>query len=208
NTPLSERVFEQIRNEMTQKIMPIISNHQREIVLEKIENIPVQLRQLLTMIQQYASQQTYSNLEQILATVSEQEPLHILPPQEKFLGQIRQMLQYSGLTDENLLAQDIVAGQSNQTVKSMLIQMLQQDDGVGNERVQQLLHHINGLQLQSVQEVGNFIQANLVIPGEKLALNDDLFIEFESKKTEDGKINPEFCRILFYLEDRKSTRLN
>lgn len=200
NMPLSNRFFEQFRNEITQKIMPIISNHQRAAILEKTENSPVQLRQLLTMIQQYASQQTYANVEQILATISEQEPFHILPPQEKFLGQIRQMLQYSGLTDENLLAQDIVAGQSNQTVKSMLIQMIQQDDGVGNERVQQLLHHINGLQLQSVQEVGSFIQANLVIPGEKLALNNDLFIEFESKKTEDGKINPEFCRILFYLD--------
>ena len=200
NMPLSNRFFEQFRNEITQKIMPIISNHQRAAILEKTENSPVQLRQLLTMIQQYASQQTYANVEQILATISEQEPFHILPPQEKFLGQIRQMLQHSGLTDENLLAQDIVAGQSNQTVKSMLIQMIQQDDGVGNERVQQLLHHINGLQLQSVQEVGSFIQANLVIPGEKLALNNDLFIEFESKKTEDGKINPEFCRILFYLD--------
>lgn len=200
NMPLSNRFFEQFRNEITQKIMPIISNHQRAAILEKTENSPVQLRQLLTMIQQYASQQTYANVEQILATISEQEPFHILPPQEKFLGQIRQMLQYSGLTDENLLAQDIVAGQSNQTVKSMLIQMIQQDDGVGNERVQQLLHHINGLQLQSVQEVGSFIQANLVIPGEKLALNNDLFIEFESKKTEGGKINPEFCRILFYLD--------
>ena len=200
NMPLSNRFFEQFRNEITQKIMPIISNHQRAAILEKTENSPVQLRQLLTMIQQYASQQTYANVEQILARISEQEPFHILPPQEKFLGQIRQMLQHSGLTDENLLAQDIVAGQSNQTVKSMLIQMIQQDDGVGNERVQQLLHHINGLQLQSVQEVGSFIQANLVIPGEKLALNNDLFIEFESKKTEDGKINPEFCRILFYLD--------
>ena len=200
NMPLSNRVFEQFRNEITQKIMPIISNHQRAAILEKTENSPVQLRQLLTMIQQYASQQTYANVEQILSTISEQEPFHILPPQEKFLGQIRQMLQHSGLTDENLIAQDIVASQSNQTVKSMLIQMIQQDDSVGNERVQQLLHYINGLQLQSVQEVGSFIQANLVIPGEKLALNNDLFIEFESKKTEDGKINPEFCRILFYLD--------
>src|SRR5699024_12202729 len=111
-----------------------------------------------------------------------------------------QMLQHSGLTDENLIAQDIVASQSNQTVKSILIQMIQQDDSVGNERVQQLLHYINGLQLQSVQEVGSFIQANLVIPGERLALNNVLFIEFESKKTEDGKINTEFIIILFYIK--------
>src|SRR5690625_3145533 len=154
--------------------MPINSNHQREVILEKTENSPVQLRQLLTMIQQNASQQTYANVEQILSTISKQEPFHILPPQEKFLGQIRQMLQHSGLTDENLIAQDIVASQSNQTVKSMLIQMIQQDDGVGNERVQQLLHHINGLQLQSVQEVGSFIQASLLVPGENIFFNKNI----------------------------------
>src|SRR5699024_9530060 len=55
NIPLSNRVFEQFRNEITQKIMPIISDHQRAAILEKTENSPVQLRQLLTMIQQYAS---------------------------------------------------------------------------------------------------------------------------------------------------------
>ncbi len=200
NLPLSERNFEQFKNEIAQKILPLLSNNQRELVLEKLENNPVQLRQVLTMIQAYTIQQTYISVEQILTTISEQDPFNILPPQEKFLGQIRQMLLFFGLTDENLLTQDIIAGQSNQTVKSMLIQVLQQGDNVGNERAQQLLHHINGLQLQSVQELGNFIQASLVIPGEKLALNNDIYLECESKKTEDGKINPEFCRILFYLD--------
>src|SRR5699024_2285117 len=129
-----------------------------------------------------------------------QESFNVLPAQDRFLGQVRQMLLFSGITDENLISQDIVTSQSNQTVKSMLIQMLQQNDGVGNERVQELLHHLNGVQMQSVQEAGSFIQASLVVPGIKLALNNDIYIEFESKKTEDGKINPEFCRILFYLD--------
>lgn len=200
NTILSERNFEHFKNEITQKILPILSNQQRGILMEKLENNPAQLRQFLTMIQQFTFQHTYTNIEQILSKITEYEPSNIILPQVKFLEQIRQMLQFSGITDENLLSQDIIAGQSNQTVKSMLIQMLQQDDNVGNERVQQLLHHINGLQLQSVQEVGSFIQASLVVPGEKLFLNKDIYIEFESKKTEDGKINPEFCRILFYLD--------
>lgn len=200
NMPLPERNYEQFKHEVTQKLLPLLTNNQQAIMLDKLDNQPVQLRQLLTIIQQYTYQQTYTNIEQILTTITEQDPFNTLLPQEQFLGQIRQMLLFSGLTDENLLTQDTITGQQNQTVKSMLIQLLQQGDSVGNERAQQLLHHINGLQLQSVQENGSFIQASLVVPGEKLALNNDIYIEFESKKTENGKINPEFCRILFYLD--------
>lgn len=47
--------------------------------------------------------------------------------------------------------------------------------------------------------MGNFIQASMQIPGGKLATNNDLYIEFESKKTEEGQINPDYCRILFYF---------
>src|SRR5699024_10124260 len=56
------------------------------------------------------------------------------------------------------------------------------------------------LQLQSVYETSNFIQASLQIPGEKLALNSDLHFDIEGEKTENGMVNPNHCRILFYLD--------
>src|SRR5699024_10101587 len=90
--------------------------------------------------------------------------------------------------------------QSFPSIKSMLIQYIQQNNASNNEQAQQLLHIMNGLQLQSIHETNSFIYASLQIPGEKLHLNNDLQLEFESKKTEDGKINPDYCRILFYLE--------
>src|SRR5699024_12488183 len=77
---------------------------------------------------------------------------------------------------------------------------IQQHDGVNQERAQQLLHFINGLQLKSVNETSNFIQASLQIPGEKLALNSDLHLDIEGEKTENGMVNPNHCRILFYLD--------
>src|SRR5690625_7465637 len=82
----------------------------------------------------------------------------------------------------------------------MLIQMIQQHDGVNRERAQQLLDFINGLQLQSVNETSNFIQASLQIPGAKLALNSDLHLDIDGEKTENGMVNPDHCRILFYLD--------
>lgn len=108
-------------------------------------------------------------------------------------------LAMQSLTDENVLKQEPTLKDS-MSLKSMLIQMISHPEGVSTERAQQLLHFINGLQLQSVNETGNFIQASLQLPGEKLSLNSDLYLDFESKKTEDGKINADFCRIMFYLD--------
>jgi hypothetical protein len=195
---LSKEDFDLLKQDFNQRMIPLLRNDQQH--LERLRNNPVQLRQFLTLIQQYASEQTYTKIEQVLATIDEQDTFSLLPPKDKFVAQLRQMLLFSGITDENLLAQDMITKQQTQTVKSMLIQMIQQGDPVSNDRAQQLLHFINGLQLQSVQEMGSFIQANLVVPGEKLLLNNDIYLEFESKKTDDGKINPDYCRILFYLD--------
>src|SRR5690625_2754620 len=122
-----------------------------------------------------------------------------MTPKEQFLTHLKQVLLFTGLTHENLVKQDLAQRQS-ETVKSMLIQMIQQHDGVNQERAQQLLHFINGLQLKSVNETSNFIQASLQIPGEKLALNSDLHLDIEGEKTENGMVNPNHCRILFYLD--------
>lgn len=198
STPLSDQNFAQLKQEINEKIMPLLTRNQQDQIVKLMQNNPVQLRELLSTLQTYTNDQTYTKIDEVLTTLNRQDPFSVLPAKDQFLGQVRQMLLFSGLTHENLLAQD-TAQQTSQTVKSMLIQMIQQGDPVSGERGQQLLHFINGLQLQSVHEMGNFIQASMQVPGEKLGLNNDLFLEFESKKTEDGKINPDYCRILFYL---------
>lgn len=89
--------------------------------------------------------------------------------------------------------------QLQQTIKGMLLQLVQQNESAVGEKAQQALHFINGLQLNSVNETSHFMQASIQVPGERIGLNGDLFMEFESKKTEDGKIDPDYCRILFFL---------
>lgn len=199
SVPLSAQNFPQFKQEITEKIMPLLSTNQQEQMHRKLENSPTQLRQLLTTLQTYVNEQTYTQIDQVLSSTSRQDLFNALSSQEQFLSQARQMLLFSGITHENLIIQETI-NQEPQTVKSMLIQMIQQGDSTSNDRSQQLLHFINGLQLQSVHEVGSFIQASMQLPGEKLGLNNDLYIDFESKKTEDGKINPDYCRILFYLD--------
>src|SRR5690625_5377323 len=81
----------------------------------------------------------------------------------------------------------------------MLLQYIEQSDTQTSERLQSFVHLLNGLQLQSIYETNHFIYASIAISGEKLYLNHDIQLEFESKKTPDGKINPDIFRIIFIL---------
>src|SRR5699024_983313 len=83
----------------------------------------------------------------MLKHMEKSEAFLAMTPKEQFLTHLKQVLLFTGLTHENLVKQDLAQRQS-ETVKSMLIQMIQQHDGVNQERAQQLLHFINGLQLQ------------------------------------------------------------
>lgn len=284
DTPLSTQDFAQLKQEITEKLFLVLTENQRNVLTKLMENNPAQLRQLLTRIQAFSSEAFYTKNEEILAIFNQSFGSMSSSPKEQFLGNLRQMLMFSGITDENLLAQELTTKDSlslrswvntinesltqntplstqdftqlkqeiterllplltdtqknkllklmeqnnpvalqklalamqsltdenvlkqeptlkdSMSLKSMLIQMISHPEGVSTERAQQLLHFINGLQLQSVNETGNFIQASLQLPGEKLSLNSDLYLDFESKKTEDGKINADFCRIMFYLD--------
>ncbi|TFJ94650.1 hypothetical protein [Lentibacillus salicampi] len=119
-------------------------------------------------------------------------------PKEQFLSQIQQVLQSTGLNYENQLAANRFHEQQT-TIKSLLLQLMQQSDSAVHERSQQFLHFLNGMQIQSVNETAGGIQANLQMPGQKLGLPDDVQMEFFGHKTKDGTISPDSCRVLFHL---------
>ncbi|TMN23563.1 hypothetical protein [Lentibacillus cibarius] len=119
-------------------------------------------------------------------------------PKEQLLNHVRQVLQFTGLNDENVLATNRMKEQH--TIKSMLLQFLQQGDGAAQEQSRKLLHFLNGMQLHSVQETANVLQAHLQLPGAKLGLSSDMDMQFTGNKTDNGTISTDSCRILFYLE--------
>ncbi|AUJ26698.1 MULTISPECIES: hypothetical protein [Virgibacillus] len=150
---------------------------------------------LLVQLRALQKSHTYEQLEQII-TFSQKYLL--AEPKEQFLQLTKRFLQLSGISHENLL----VKGESPPTtIKSQLISMLQQTKGGLGEQLQQVLHHLHAVQLSSVQDFDNgFLQAYLQIPALKLGLTNDMEIKFEGKKTETNKLDPNHCRIVFYLE--------
>src|SRR5690625_2956832 len=199
NSPLDAKEFALLKQQIIKKLLPLLAKTKQNTITNRLQNTPTAIRQLSQNLQTLVDRQTYQTEVQFLKHMKQSEAFLTMTPKEQFLTHLKQVLLFTGLTYENLVKQDLVQQQS-ETVKSMLIQMIQQHDGINLERAQQLLHFINGLQMQSVNETSNFIQAGLQIPGGKLSLNNDLRLDIEGEKTENGMVNPDHCRILFYLD--------
>ncbi|GAB3067441.1 hypothetical protein [Virgibacillus ainsalahensis] len=203
NMPLSALDYAQLKQQISQSLMPLFTSDQQQQLTNLLQNRPSQLQQLFSMLQTLNSKQTYAMAEQFLATIYENRLFLAATPRDQFLIQVNNTLLFTGLSYENNIANDNFQQQSI-TVKGMLIKLLHQigsgnQNNIAYDSSRQLLHFINGLQLQSVNESNHFIQANLQIPAERIGLIKDLELEFEGAKTENGEINSDFCRILFYL---------
>ncbi|SFD81019.1 hypothetical protein SAMN05216238_104179 [Lentibacillus persicus] len=179
--PVTESVYQALSvynsNDMTQQIkslLRLLNSNQKDTVLKQ---------QLSSRLSHY---------------VEGGKDLFLSSPKEQFLSHIYQVLRSVGFNYENQIFLNKGSDVQN-SIKAMLLQLIQQSDGAVNERSRQLLHYLNGVQIQSVNETANAIQANLHIPGPKLGMDKDMQLEFFSHKTENGKIDPEHCRIVFYL---------
>lgn len=203
---LPKDAFEQLKQELIVATKPLLENEAKQNMFKNLQNNPEQLKQLETILNTLKHTETATKLEQFVAGMKQINHPDIEVPKALFMKQVGQMLTTSGLNHENLIANDKQM-QQTETLKSALIQLVQTSDGTVHERGQQLLHIINGMQMQTVHETNNFLQASLQLPGEMLGLKSDVQLDFEGKKTEDGKINPDYCRILFYLnlENLKET---
>lgn len=192
---LTDDEFTLFKEELNQKLSPFFIKFNTSSPFQHIEHNRSQLVTALNVLQMLSSDQTYDQIENLLTQFQSPE----LNAKSIFLSHLNRTLLLAGLSKENLIASDQF-NQAESSVKSLLLQYIQQNESSTTERAQQLLHVINGLQLQSIQETDHFIYASLQLPGERLQLNKDLQLDFESKKTKEGKINPDYCRIIFYLD--------
>ncbi|MBM7571805.1 hypothetical protein [Aquibacillus albus] len=121
---------------------------------------------------------------------------------DDFFIQFKNTVYFLGLTDENNIKNndfDISRQPFEQSLKSLLLQVVN-DDGSMEEKLNPLLKMINGIQLASFSEEDHFTQVSLQIPGGKLGVDSDIYLDMEGKKNNAGEINPDFCRVVFYLE--------
>jgi len=197
---LNQRDFQLLKQDIQRQLLPLLSYNAKELVEAHLENKNknASLQQLMGYLEELSSSRTNVLTSNAVDTF-ERAPLMLSNPKQTFLNHIRRVTRMLGITYEQQLMANLTHHKQEATIKSLLIRMISHSEGHHHEQAQQLLNFINGLQLESIQETPHFIQANLQLPGAQLGLNEDLFLEFESQKTADEKINADYCRIVFYL---------
>lgn len=103
------------------------------------------------------------------------------------------------LYEKNILASKTLTEAQQTNVKSVLLEQLPHLPKKVAEQAEALLHRLTGLQLLAEDQNGLLQQTTLQIPLFFAGHETDLTIQWEGKKTESGEIDPNHCRILFYL---------
>lgn len=193
------------------ELMPLLPKELIQSIQEQLQSISgnqAKQQALSQVLQVFSSQQMYQQLTAFMPAENsqQQQEFAALPLQQQFLTHVQHTLELIGLQDEFNLKMNVaqmeqqgIVQETSASIKSMLIQLIQEQH-VLTDRMQPLLHFINGMQMQSVVDSNNLLQASFMLPGDKLLLNQDIFLQFEGKKNEEGKIDADFCRILFVLD--------
>jgi hypothetical protein len=124
---------------------------------------------------------------------------------------LKQSLSKLGFGDEAKIGRALKTNTFHETafssLKSLLLQALEDvNDPALKEQLQTLLHHINGQQL--LADIEGPIQHLFVqIPFQLGQKHTDVTIYWQGKRKKDGKIDPDYCHIVFclFLDHLKET---
>lgn len=116
----------------------------------------------------------------------------------------KQILNLFGFNYEQHLARQAESGLTQDqlnNVKALLLKLAQEPvTSQMRERVDQLLQRITGHQLVASEQSGPMQQLVMQFPIVLGSHLTDLNIQWSGKRKENGQIDPDYCRVLFYLE--------
>lgn len=211
NGNMTNEQLNQIEKQVQMRFLPLLPESIQHGVFSLQNNFHENQNTMNPLLQILSDDRTYQLLERTLHTLqqggNEANQFHTLS-KSRFLSYIQQFIQSSGMLNEHqfkLNVEQLLVNRNEQplqqiqSIKTLILNLLLEGNSIVNEKAQPIIHFINGLQLQSVYESHNLLQATLQLPGERFALPKDIFLQFEGKKNEDGKLDPSHCRILFVL---------
>lgn len=156
------------------------------------------IQPLTDLIEQQIPQENSRQIFNLIAQMNRSEP-NLFPTKDQFLIQIKNYLLNAGLDFEaQIYQQDKNTLNQSSSLKQVLLESLAQQPAFGRE-IEQLLHHLTGQQLSLIHEDPSFIYLSTTIPG-LIGEDQDIKLEFYSKKDQNDKIDTDYCRIAFYLE--------
>ncbi|PLR87486.1 hypothetical protein [Bacillus sp. V33-4] len=142
-------------------------------------------------------------IEQITTTIG-----HKLPNWEEgdnIVRQLKDLIRTIGFGHEYELTEWLknpnqLSREKIESLKPLLLQFLnEQSPTAAKEAAEQVLNRITGLQVLA-QEAGPLQQFVVQVPISFWDRTTDLTMQWSGRNNEDGTIDPNFCRVLFYLQ--------
>lgn len=126
-------------------------------------------------------------------------------PVNEFLQAVEKWLRKSGLMHEKNLLLNPLQVKHEETLKSQLLYLQQHADFMELpehvlSKTEQALTKLTSQQLQNVQMNDNIQQFNLQIPFSQNENPKEITVRWEGKKQSGNRLNPDHCRMLFWLE--------
>lgn len=161
-------------------------NNREQLALEQLVRSPVNMKTTTDASGNGANSETRSPLAGQIARIIS----GLGYQQERELTQLFQ--------GKQLVNQDFANGER---LKSLLLQLNQSElPNSTKNKVELMINRITGQQLVANEQQGPIHQIAVQIPLQLGLFQTDLTVQWEGKKTKSGEIDPEHCRILFYLE--------
>ena len=190
NTTVTHKLLQHLPSQAAESLENFISQPNQASLTELIEP-------LTTLIDQQLPSENKSQIFNLLARLDRVNP-EMFPIKDQFIIHVKNYLLNAGLDYEYQIVNEDQQGVEQTTSLKQLILQSFTEQTVGGREAEQLLNHLTGQQLTLINETANFLHLSTSIPG--LFGQEDIEIEFYSRKDESEKIDSDYCRIAFYLE--------
>ncbi len=213
--PLLKNYHSLMERKIFDKIIPALEPADKNVLSQAVKDLPkvtngnfdpVEWNSLLPKLEKLEAQQL-PKFQQAVLTEWISGAMNQLPEtnhKDLIFLKIKLMMHTIGSSEEALINQSSdlpQRSQNEQTLRSLMLQM-QQDTGRSQsaDGAKQLQHLLNGIQLSSHQVTNQSIQFSLQFPGFLLDSAKDIHVNVEGRKNSKNEIDPDFCRVVFYLD--------
>jgi hypothetical protein len=173
------------KKELLNVVNAIISSVKRQL--------PITVGVVRSIVEAQTSVQLVKQIDQLFHALQHEK--HQSKAMKQLTESLFQLIQkpvdfHVGKNMEELMSlKQLLIGAKNDTLQPLL-----------REQIDRLIHRFHGQSLLQQQESGPTLHVITQIPFFMPKHQTDLTIQWQGKKQEDGKIDPAFCRILFYLQ--------
>lgn len=191
NTTVAHKVIQQLPTQATVALQDFIEQPNQSSLTQFIQP-------LTSLIEQQLPLEDSGQIYKLLAGM-DQANRDLFPIKDQFIIHVKNYLLNAGLDFEyQILQEDQQITEQSASLKQLILQSFAEHTSGGRE-AEQLLNHLTGQQLNLINETASFLHLSTSIPG-LLGQEEDIEIEFYSRKDQNEKIDSDYCRIAFYLE--------